>query len=147
MAQALPFKLARRCAALAAASSALLAGAAAAQSMTTNSSTFNGGWGRANGQENQSVAMSMVSRDANGNREIVDGIMQTGAQTVSARAESAGTASAGYSGGVGGGSALAVGNSLTVITQGDYNTVIVNSTQINNGAVSANTNVSGGVGE
>ena len=93
------------------------------------------------------VAQHYVSRDANGNREIVDGILQTGAQTVSARASAAGTASAGYSGGVGGGSALAVGNSLTVVTQGDYNTVIVNSTQTNTGDVSAFANVSGGVGQ
>lgn len=124
------------------AASALPAGA---QQMSTNSANYNGGWGRANGSENQSVAMALVGRDANGNREITNGIIETGAQTVSARAESAGSASAGYSGGVGVGSALAVGNSLTVVTTGNYNTVIVDSTQINNGNISAN--VSGGVGE
>ena len=123
----------------------VLVGTAAAQQMSTNSSSFNGGWGRANGSENHSVATALVSRDANGNREITNGIIDTGAQTVSARAESAGSASAGYSGGVGNGSALAVGNSLTVVTTGNYNTVIVDSTQINNGDISAN--VSGGVGQ
>lgn len=123
----------------------LLAGAASAQTMGTNSSSYNGGWGRANGSENQAVGVTLVSRDANGNREITNGIIATGASTVSARAEAAGSASAGYSGGVGGGSALAVGNSLTVITTGNYNTVIVDSTQINNGDISAN--VSGGVGQ
>lgn len=124
---------------------AMLAGAASAQTMGTNSSSYNGGWNRANGSENQAVGVSLVSRDANGNREITNGIIETGASTVSARAEAAGSASAGYSGGVGGGSALAVGNSLTVITTGNYNTVIVDSTQINNGDISAN--VSGGVGQ
>jgi len=124
-----------------------LGGAASAQTMTTNSSSYNGGWGRVGGSENQAVGVALVSRDANGNREITNGIMQTGAQTVSARADAAGSASAGFSGGVGSssGSALAVGNSLTVITTGNYNTVIVDSTQINNGDISAN--VSGGVGQ
>ena len=36
-----------------------------------------------------------------------------------------------------GGSSTAVGNNLVVITQGNYNTVIVNSQQTNTGNVSA----------
>ena len=52
--------------------------------------------------------------------------------------------------GVGGGSsslaATAVGNSLTVVTTGNYNTVIVNSKQTNTGAITATTSESGGVG-
>ena len=42
--------------------------------------------------------------------------------------------------GVGGGASVtssAIGNNLTVIIQGDNNTVIVNSTQINNGKITA----------
>jgi holdfast attachment protein HfaA len=39
------------------------------------------------------------------------------------------------------GSSTAIGNNLTVVTQGNNNTVIVNSTQINNGNISAGTNV------
>ena len=40
-----------------------------------------------------------------------------------------------YSGGIG--ASQAIGNQLNVVTQGNYNTVIVNSTQTNNGDVSA----------
>lgn len=116
-----------------------------AQTMAANASEFNGGWGRANGQENHSTALSLVSRDASGNREIVDGIIQTGASTVQARAAASGAGAAGYGGG--GGGALAVGNSLTVVTQGDYNTVIVDATQVNNGDITAFAGVSGGVGQ
>ena len=45
--------------------------------------------------------------------------------------------------GAGFGGATAIGNNLTVITQGSWNTVIVNSTQINNGDVTANATSSG----
>ena len=61
-------------------------------------------------------------------------------------AEASASASGEASGGVGIGSgASAIGNNLVVITQGNYNTVIVNSTQINNGDVSASTTLNGGV--
>jgi holdfast attachment protein HfaA len=43
----------------------------------------------------------------------------------------------GFGSGLGGSSAQAIGNQLNVITQGNYNTVIVDSTQINNGDISA----------
>jgi len=116
---------------------------ALAQNLSSNSAEYNSGYGRSNGSENSGVTLS-GSRDANGNRSIIDGIMQTGASTVSARASA--YASADVTGGVGGsGSSTAVGNSLTVITQGNYNTVVVNSVQTNTGNVSAI--VSGGVGE
>ena len=38
------------------------------------------------------------------------------------------------------GSSQAIGNQLNVVTQGNWNTVIVNSNQTNNGDISANTN-------
>jgi holdfast attachment protein HfaA len=125
---------------------------ALAQSMSANSSSYNGGYGRSSGSENHAIDLPSA-RGADGNRTIIDGIIQTGASTVSARA--AAYASANLSGGVGSGSSVssgsstAVGNSLTVITQGNYNTVIVDSTQINNGNITANVgaNVSGGVGQ
>jgi holdfast attachment protein HfaA len=128
---------------------ALLATTAAAQSMTANSADYNGGYGRASGQENHAIEFG-GARDANGNRTIIDGIIQTGAATVQARASATAAAMADVSGGVGGsGSATAVGNSLTVITQGNNNTVIVNSRQTNSGNISASIghNVSGGVGQ
>lgn len=74
------------------------------------------------------------TRDANGNRIILDGRIMTGMDqsTLATSSASAGawaqaTAGAGFSQGT------AVGNQLNVITQGNWNTVIVNSTQINNG--------------
>lgn len=78
------------------------------------------------------------TRDANGNRVILDGRIMTGMDqsSLSTSSSSAGswsqsTAGAGFGGGITTGTA--VGNQLNVITQGSWNTVIVNSTQINNG--------------
>jgi holdfast attachment protein HfaA len=112
----------------------LAAGAAAqAQSMSSNSGSFNAGYGRAPGDENRGV--SIGSRDANGNRVIVDGIIQGGMdQSVISRTSMQGASGSG----AGFGGATAIGNNLTVITQGNWNTVIVNSTQTNTGDVSAN---------
>ena len=122
-----------------------VAGAAHAQSMETNSAAFNAGYGRTAGSENHVVQYS--TRDANGNRVIVDGVMLTGAdQSVYSSSHSSGSLDS-YSGvgGLGGyGSSTAIGNNLTVITQGNNNTVIVNSSQINNGNISAGTNVNNG---
>jgi holdfast attachment protein HfaA len=68
------------------------------------------------------------TRDENGNRVVVNG-----------RMEIEGTLTGGLMDGFGSGlgSAQAIGNQLNVVTQGNYNTVIVDSTQINNGDVSA----------
>lgn len=80
------------------------------------------------GYDNFSRPIETSTRDANGNRVIING-----------RMEIEGTLSGGlmdnYATGFG--SAQAVGNQLNVVTQGNYNTVIVDSTQINNGDVSA----------
>lgn len=119
-----------------------LGGSAAAQSMSTNSASFNAGYGRTSGQESRMVEYS--TRDVNGNRVIVDGVMLTGAdQSVYSASRSSGSLDA-YSGvGAVGGYAgsTAIGNNLTVITQGNNNTVIVNSSQVNNGNVTAGSNV------
>lgn len=117
-----------------------------AQSMNTNSASFNAGYGRIAGQENRVVDYS--TRDANGNRIIVDGVMLTGAdQSVYSSSNSSGSLDS-YSGvgGLGGYSgSTAIGNNLTVITQGNNNTVIVNSTQTNTGNISAGSSTNGGV--
>jgi holdfast attachment protein HfaA len=133
--------------ALAAMAALGLSGAAAAQSLTGGgSASFNGGYARLNGQENQSVDFSLRNED--GNLVAVNGVLQpSGAGSVSQSSGSASaSASAGiFSGGVGASAnASAIGNNLTVVTQGNYNTVIVNSTQINNGNVSAGSNAGGG---
>ena len=105
---------------------ALAGGAAQAQSFNTNSAQFNGGYGRAPGTEN--LPIDVDTRDANGNRLIVDGIIQDG----DAYGRTGGSGAA-----YGRGGATAIGNNLVVVTQGNWNTVIVNSTQTNNGNVTA----------
>ncbi|AZS20520.1 MULTISPECIES: holdfast anchoring protein HfaA [unclassified Caulobacter] len=121
------------------------AGGVAAQSMSTNSASFNAGYGRSSGQESRMVEYS--TRDANGNRVVVDGVMLTGSdQSVFSSSRSSGSLDA-YSGvGAVGGYAgsTAIGNNLTVITQGNNNTVIVNSNQVNTGNVTAGSNVAKG---
>jgi holdfast attachment protein HfaA len=88
------------------------------------------------GQEQS--AFDANTRDANGNRLILDGRIMTGmdastfsSATASASSWSQSMSGAGFSNGSYSGQAI--GNQLNVITNGNYNTVIVNSTQINNG--------------
>lgn len=80
------------------------------------------------GYDSFDAPINPSSRDANGNRVIING-----------RMELEGTLSGGlmdnYA--TGWGSAQAIGNQLNVVTTGNYNTVIVDSTQINNGDISA----------
>jgi holdfast attachment protein HfaA len=113
---------------------------ASAQTMGTNSANYNGGYGRVADQENQ--AASAAVRDANGNLVVVDGIIQAGEGGVLSNAGGAFDTVSGVSTSSG---ASAIGNNLVVVTQGNWNTVIVNSTQTNNGNVSANTSLNGGV--
>jgi len=86
------------------------------------------------------------TRDQNGNRLIIDGIIQAGANSYSS---ASGGVSSSYSGAGGGsdgtaiGGSTAIGNSLNVVVQGNHNTVIVNSTQINNGNINAGTALNG----
>ena len=128
---------------LAAVASLGLAGQAHAQFMSTNAAEYNAGYGRIPGQENRPV--DVTTRDANGNRVVVDGLILSGEdQSSFARASGAADAYAGV--GALGGGASAVGNNLVVVTQGSNNTVIVNSTQTNTGNVSANSNLNAGVG-
>lgn len=86
------------------------------------------------------------TRDQNGNRLIIDGIIQAGANSYSS---ASGGVSSSYSGAGGGsdgtaiGGSTAIGNSLNVVVQGNHNTVVVNSTQTNNGNVNAGTALNG----
>ncbi|MBC6983714.1 holdfast anchoring protein HfaA [Caulobacter sp. 17J80-11] len=130
-------------AALGALALALCASGAAAQSMSSTSAEYNAGYGRTPGQENRPVNPS--TRDANGNRVIVDGVMQIGSdQSVYARASAFGAGDA-YAGAGALGGATAIGNNLSVIVQGSWNTVIINSTQINNGDVVAGADLNGSI--
>lgn len=122
-------------------------GLACAQSQGSyGSAGFQNGYG--NARQSTASTVSGSTRDANGNRLIVDGIMQLGASSYS-------RVTGGYSnyGGVGcdtcgngssviGGS-TAIGNNLNVVVQGNHNTVIVNSRQINNGDVTAGAALNG----
>lgn len=121
-----------------AAAAALLALAAGglAQGQSNNGSSLNAGYGRAS-TSSGNFGVSAGTRDANGNRIIIDGIIQGGLdQSVISRTSLSGVADS--SSGAGFGGATAIGNNLSVITQGNWNTVIINSTQINNGDVTAN---------
>jgi holdfast attachment protein HfaA len=109
------------------------AGAASAQSLDSYSASFNAGWGRTSGSESRPVQLRN-GRDENGNRLIVDGVMQTGADQ-SSFSSSDGAYDSGSGAGYGGNTAI--GNSLSVNVVGSWNTVIVDSTQINNGDVIA----------
>lgn len=86
------------------------------------SSAFGMGWDSFDSPINPS------SRDENGNRVIVSGRIQIEGSLSGGLMDDFAT---------GIGSATAIGNQLNVITQGNYNTVIVDSTQVNNGDISA----------
>ena len=123
---------------------ALPAPAAAQSAGSSGMGAYSAGYGGA--RYTTARPQTGSTRDANGNRLIVDGIIQAGANTY---ASASGGVSSSYSGagGAGGGTAIggstAIGNSLNVVVQGNHNTVIVNSTQVNNGAVTAGTTLNG----
>lgn len=118
-------------------------GAATAQSAgSSGAAQFQAGYQGARYTTGQPVSGS--TRDANGNRLIVNGIIQSGAGAYS---QASGGAASAYSG-AGNGStgiagATAIGNSLNVVVQGNWNTVIVNSTQTNTGNINAGTALNG----
>jgi holdfast attachment protein HfaA len=112
-----------------------VAGAASAQTMNANSASYNSGWGRTADQENQPINPSL--RDPNGNLVVVNGVI-TSSQFSGGASSSASGASVG--------GATAIGNSLSVVTEGNYNVVVVDSRQTNNGTVTATTTTSGAGG-
>ena len=120
--------------------------AATAYAQSTGSaglSGFQSGYGNARALTN--TVQTGSTRDANGNRLIVDGIIQSGASSYS-RSSGAGSSysGAGSSGsGTTIGGSTAIGNNLNVVVQGSHNTVIVNSKQVNNGNISAGTSLNG----
>ncbi len=129
--------------ALLVAAAALLAVPAVAAAQSAGSSGL-GGYTAGYGGARYSTARSQTgsTRDANGNRLIVDGIIQAGA---SAYSSASGGVSSSFSGagGTAIGGSTAIGNSLNVVVQGNHNTVIVNSSQVNNGNVTAGTSLNG----
>ncbi|HEX8471453.1 MAG TPA: holdfast anchoring protein HfaA [Brevundimonas sp.] len=121
---------------------------APALAQTTGSggaASFQAGYGNARYAVTQPSTGS--TRDANGNRLIVDGIIQSGASAYSRASAGAASSYAGAgSSGNGGttiGGATAIGNNLNVVVQGNHNTVIVNSRQTNTGNINAGTVLNG----
>ncbi|HEV7689483.1 MAG TPA: holdfast anchoring protein HfaA [Hyphomonadaceae bacterium] len=115
----------------------------AANPAYSQSGDFERPFGFSYGQEAQGFDAN--TRDANGNRLILDGRIMTGmdASTFSTATASASSWSQAISGAGFGGASVqnqAIGNQLNVITNGSYNTVIVNSTQTNNGNQTATSN-------
>ena len=80
------------------------------------------------GWESFDTPINSASRDENGNRVIVNGRMELEGALTGGLMDAAGS---------GLGSVQAIGNQLNVVTQGNWNTVIVDSTQINTGDISA----------
>ena len=121
-------------------SSALLALPAMAAAQSAGSSGM-GGYQAGYGGSRYTTARPQTgsTRDQNGNRLIVDGIIQAGASSYS---RASGGVSSSFSG-AGANNGTAIGNSLNVVVQGNHNTVIVNSTQVNNGDVTAGTDLNG----
>jgi len=114
----------------------------------SSSASYNSPYGLSAGAENQAVNPSL--RDSNGNLSVVNGQFtssafskQTGVQSMgtisSSTLSSLGTGASGAAYG----NASAIGNSLNVVTVGSNNTVVVNSTQTNNGNQSASVNLNG----
>lgn len=106
-------------------------------------SSFQNGYGGA--RSSVTSAQTGSTRDANGNRLIVDGIIQTGASSYSRQS---GGVSNTYSGANSSGpgtiaGSTAIGNNLNVVVQGNHNTVVVNSRQTNTGNVTARTDLTG----
>jgi len=91
-------------------------------------SEFERPYGFGFGQESQPY--SAAGRDASGNRVIVNGLLEGGTGLGTGLYTGWGQTD-GAAGMIGTGTA--VGNQLNVITTGNYNTVIIDSTQINNG--------------
>jgi len=115
---------------------ALPASAQSANPASGYSGDFERPWGYSAGQETTAYdPVSGYGRDANGNRVILDGRIMSGAD-LSTLSSSSSSASASASASASSSSyawGTAIGNQVNVITQGNYNTVVVNTTQINNG--------------
>ena len=123
---------------------ALPAAATAQSAGSTGMANYQSGYGGS--RYTTSQAQTGSTRDANGNRLIVDGLIQSGASAYSSQSGGVASAYAGAGRGTGGtaiGGSTAIGNNLNVVVQGNNNVVIVNSRQVNNGNVNAGTSLNG----
>ena len=121
-----------------------LAAASAFAQSSQGGSQFNAGYNSGSGEFARNVNVSRAY-DSSGNKVVVDGVTKTGDDQSVFYSRRTGGAGDTY-GGVGGlGTATAIGNNLVVNVQGSNNTVVVNATQTNTGAVTAKTVLNGKV--
>jgi holdfast attachment protein HfaA len=114
----------------------------------SSAASYNSPYGLSAGAENQTISPSL--RDSNGNLTVVNGQFTSSAFSKQTGVQSMGTISSGTlsslgtgASGAAYGNASAIGNSLNVVTVGNNNTVVVNSTQTNNGNQSASVSLNG----
>lgn len=105
----------------------MIASAANAQE-ASSVSEFERPYGFGFGEETR--PFSAGTRDINGNRVIVNGRILDGSSTLGGGLNTIWGQTSGASGMLG---SSAIGNQLNVITNGSWNTIIIDSTQINNG--------------
>ena len=122
---------------------ALLAmpGGAMAQSLSTSLSSFTHGYSASSGE--YGAPINPETRDTSGNQVIINGVMQSRAANSIFSQQSLGGVGSSASGAAQIGVNTAIGNNITVITQGNNNTIVVNATQTNSGAISAGTVLNG----
>jgi holdfast attachment protein HfaA len=122
---------------------ALLAmpGGALAQSLSTSLSNFTHGYSASSGE--YGAPINPETRDTSGNQVIINGVMQSRANNSIFSQQSPGGVGSSGSGVSQIGINTAIGNNITVITQGNNNTIVVNATQTNTGAISAGTVLNG----
>jgi len=120
----------------------LLSGVSAAQSNAL-ASRIEKGYGSS--ADIMDKAFDPSTRDANGNRIVVDGVIQSGVgnSSLSANSTSALAGAQYFQSGASSATATAIGNMIKIDVSGVGNTVVLNSTQINNAAVSASAVLNG----
>lgn len=128
----------------AAAAWALASPALAQMSGSTGGSSFNAGYNAASSEFSSGINVSRAY-DSSGNRVVVDGVTRTGDDQSVFYSRRTGGSGDSYSGVGATGSGTAVGNNLVVSVQGSNNTVVVNATQTNTGAVTNTTVLNGKV--
>ncbi|OSI85057.1 holdfast anchoring protein HfaA [Bradyrhizobium canariense] len=98
---------------------------------------FEAGYGNRRALESEPINPS--TRDANGNRVVMNGLIQDGSGGNAVVTDSTKTAAGAsfFQSGASSATASAIGNMVNISVSGSWNTVVLNSTQINNGAVSA----------
>jgi len=110
-----------------------------AQTAPSSLSAVEAGYGGARAIE--TTRFSPSTRDANGNRLVLNGVIQQGSANSSLTLGGPATFGAGAdffsAGAAGNASATAVGNLLTVTVTGSGNTLIIDNQQTNSGAVKA----------